>query len=273
LIEAARAFEAERYVAATLAREPERSALVALAAFAADLRRIPSTVKEPMMGEIRLQWWRDAIEAISETGAASGHPIADALAAAVRRYALPKAMLVAMTEARAFDLYGDPMPDRASLDGYLAKTEAIPFALALRVATGGDETPQAITDAAGRAFGRTRLLAELPRWLARGRLPLPLDLLGTHGIDPDDLLQGRAPAGLRTLVDELAGEIELSMGAAASHFRRMPRRHRVPLAALATVRPLLARVRDPSRDAVRQPADLAPLARVTRIARAHLFGL
>ena len=58
----ARAGEPDRYLAALLAPAPQREALLAMAAFATELARIPRrAVREPFMGEVRLQWWRDAL--------------------------------------------------------------------------------------------------------------------------------------------------------------------------------------------------------------------
>ena len=73
--------EPDRYLAATLAARPVRPALAAIAAFASELARIPATVSEPTLGDIRLQWWRDTLAAgrASQRRVLSGHPIADAL--------------------------------------------------------------------------------------------------------------------------------------------------------------------------------------------------
>lgn len=71
----ARSWEPDRYLAALLAAAQHRQALVILAAFLAEIRKVPFTVSDPTLAAIRLQWWRDALEA----GTASGHPVADAL--------------------------------------------------------------------------------------------------------------------------------------------------------------------------------------------------
>ena len=60
----ARSGEPDRYLAALLAPPDARPHLLALAAFSSELARVPSLVtREPAMGEIRLQWWRDALAA------------------------------------------------------------------------------------------------------------------------------------------------------------------------------------------------------------------
>ena len=84
----ARAHEHDRYLAATLAPEAERAALIALAGFSADIRRIVSAIKEPLLAEIRLQWWRDSLDTLAK-GGRTGAPLADAVGDAMAAYALP----------------------------------------------------------------------------------------------------------------------------------------------------------------------------------------
>ncbi|HSF02040.1 MAG TPA: squalene/phytoene synthase family protein, partial [Solirubrobacterales bacterium] len=89
----ARAHERDRYLAALLARGQPRDDLLALVAFAAEIGRIGSLVSEPAMGEIRLQWWRDALRN-PDPATKSGHPVADLTRAAVRRHGLPPGLLI-----------------------------------------------------------------------------------------------------------------------------------------------------------------------------------
>ncbi len=272
VIALARAGEPDRYLAATLAPATHRAALIAIAAFAADLRRIPSAVKEPMMGEIRLQWWRDVIEGFKGEALALGHPVADALRDAVRRYGLSTEALVAMTEARAFDLYPDPMPDRAAFDGYISRTEAVPFMLALSVLGASADTIAKLGDMAGRAYGVTRLLAELPYRLQRGRHPLPLDLLAAHGADVDSLLTGTVNPPIRAALGEIVSDVRSAYEPLRSRWRELPRDQRAALLPIATITSYLAGFESAGRDPLREPFELSPLICIWRIARAHWIG-
>lgn len=273
VLELAKAGEPERYLAATLTPERHRAALIALAAFSADLRRIPNLVKEPLMGEIRLQWWRDAIERYAGDEAPTGHPVADALRIAVRQFDLRPALLVAMTEARAFDLYPDPMPDRAAFDGYLAKTEGAPFTLALSVLGMDAGKSEGLGNLAGRCYGLARLLADLPHRLARGRHPLPLDLLRAHNVDGDTLLAGVASPQFSAALRELTSDVRTSYDVLRSRWRELPRDQRTALLPNATITAYLAGLETTTRDPLREPFELQPLTRVWRMARAHWIGL
>ena len=99
---AARAYEHDRYLSALLAPPAARDDLIALAAFAGEIARIPSFVDEPMMGLIRLQWWRDAL--FMPQAERTGHPIADAIRDTGARRCLPAADLEALIDAHALRL-------------------------------------------------------------------------------------------------------------------------------------------------------------------------
>jgi 15-cis-phytoene synthase len=253
---AARAGEPDRFVAALLAPAAVRNDLLALAAFSAELRRIPDSVTEPMMGEIRLQWWRDTIAAASGP---TGYPIADALLAVIAKHNLPRDLLEATTEARAFDLYDDPMPDRAALDGYLHKTEGLVFDLAHRVLTGQAAPPGAILAASG-GYGLARLLADVPRWLLqRRRHPLP----GHVTLTPEGDLEATG----RDLFARLIESARASHTTLRRSVGRMTRRERAAFLPTATVSSYLALTRS-----FKDVRDLDPTRRMVRIAWAHMTG-
>ena len=66
----ARIHDPDRALSALFAPEPARGALLALLAFNAEIERVPRMVREPILGQIRLQWWRDALAAQRSSGVA-----------------------------------------------------------------------------------------------------------------------------------------------------------------------------------------------------------
>ena len=56
--DAARVGAPDRYISALLAPKSVRAELIALGAFSAEIEKIPLTVSEPHLGEVRIQWWR-----------------------------------------------------------------------------------------------------------------------------------------------------------------------------------------------------------------------
>src|SRR4051812_37355536 len=125
----------DRYWASLYAPADKRPALYALYAFNFEIARIADAVREPMAGEIRLQWWREVLEGKrQEEGAA--HPVASALIATLRQYPLPAARLMALIDAHAADLYAEPPAKLADLEDYGAATSGAVFALAAQILGG-----------------------------------------------------------------------------------------------------------------------------------------
>jgi len=158
--DAARAGDIDRYLAALLAPRAVRGDLIALTAYLGELARIPTIVNEPMMGEIRLQWWRDALDSV-RAGDATGSPVADALGRIAERHNLPSELLLEPIDARSRDL--DPEHPRQDVTEYLRATEGAAFRLTARL-LGVEETPVVadLLAASGQAYGRARL-ASSPR--------------------------------------------------------------------------------------------------------------
>ena len=119
----------DRYAAALFAPRASRDALFALYAFNVELARIAEQVNEPQLGEIRLQWWRDALER-AFAGESSGLPVADAVGDAARHDTLSRESLFGLIDARTFDVSVKIMRDSAALDDYLGKTAGALFRLA-----------------------------------------------------------------------------------------------------------------------------------------------
>ncbi|OLP59986.1 phytoene synthase [Xaviernesmea oryzae] len=195
----------DRYLACLLAPEAARPALAALYAFHAEIARVRDVVREPLPGEIRLQWWRDVLDDPSG-GKASGHPIAKALLETIATYRLPVSVLQDMIDARIFDLYDDPMEGRHALEGYAGETASALIQLAGLVLD-----PQAAAgaaDAAGHA-GVAQTVAGLlllaPIHRSRGQVFFPLDLLAATGLDREGFLQGEDKAALGRAVDAMIG--------------------------------------------------------------------
>ena len=196
-----RGADKDRFVATLFAPAPRRRALYALYAFNVELARVRELAREPMPGEIRLQWWRDVLGG-QHTGEAG--PVASALAATVIRYRLPVPVLGEMIDARSFDLYDDPMGSLAALDAYAEKTSSALVALAAQILNEGREP--GLNDAirrAGIAYAIAGLLAAFPLHAARRQLYIPLDVMQRHGARPEDVFAGLATPQLKAALAEL----------------------------------------------------------------------
>lgn len=268
-----RARDRDRYLASLFAPEPARDALMALYAFGADVARIPESVSEPMMGEIRLQWWRDALDTL-ERGERTGNPVADGLGAAMRDYALPKPILTSVIDARAFDLSGGAMPDMPALRAYLQKTAGNLFALAARIAAGGARNSEADRAAheAGEAWGLTGLLRSLPVHIAQGQLYLPERHFRDRGADPRALFSGQADDKARAALAALRGEAGEACGRARAAAAGLDSARRVVFLPLTLVPPYLAALEKTADRPLETVADIGPLRRLYRLGWAAARG-
>lgn len=180
----------DRYLSTLYAPEAKRPALVALYAFNTEIASIRDRVSEPLPGEVRLQWWRDVLDA-GTMEAAAGHPIASELIAAIGAHQLPIVPLQAMLNAREFDLYDDAMPTRGDLEGYLGETASALIQMAALVLD--RDAAGAAADAAGHggcAQGIAGLLRLLPLHRSRGQCYVPRDILSASGTSREELLRG-----------------------------------------------------------------------------------
>lgn len=204
----------DRYLSALLAPDAKRPQLLALYAFNIEIARIRETVSEAALGEIRLQWWADAIAALY-AGEREGHPVIEALAPVVAEAALPQRALVNMIEARRFDLYDDPMPSLQQLEGYLGETSSMLIQLAAMIL---DKTRAQrlgdISGLAGVALGITGLLRSLPLQRRRGQCYVPAEMLARHGLTPAHLLAGRDAEAIAKVLADLRGHAEKRLGEA-----------------------------------------------------------
>lgn len=248
----------DRYLAALYAPEHKRGALFALYAFNTEIARIRDVIRDPLPGEIRLQWWRDVIE--DRTGAAAaGHPVASSLHGAIEAHGLPRAAFQNYLEARIFDLYDDPMPDRPALEGYCGETASALIQLSALILD-----PQAaprfsdLAGHAGCAQGIAGLLLLLPIHRARGQCYIPADILAAAGSSCAELIEGGAAAN-----NAVAAMIALAREHFSAFERGAPalpaslRPAFLPLALTPALLDRLARAADPLRDI----ADLSELRR------------
>lgn len=179
----------ERYIAALLAPADRRADLMALFAFDAEMTRIPQAVSQPLLGEIRLQWWRDVLAPLlTDAGRAAplpartGHPLADDLLALARRRALPGGLLHGLIDARSAELSDQPLSDEGQLSVYLSKSEGAVFALAARILAPGRPVeagmalPDGVCESAGRAVGWVKLAQAVLAGRSNADLLVPISL-------------------------------------------------------------------------------------------------
>ncbi len=188
--------DGDRYYATLVLPARHRTAVQALNAFSADVAAVRDRAREPAPGEIRLQWWTDALRGAGH-GNVRQNPIADALLAAIEEYRLPTGPLIRLIAARRFDLYDDPMPDVPTFEGYAGETASVLYQLAAMILNEGKEVETG--DAAGHLGVAHALVGHLRAFgfnASRGRLFLPLSIFTASGVREGEIFSGTVSEGL-----------------------------------------------------------------------------
>ena len=158
----------DRFAAAMATAPAARASLFPLYAFNLEVARAPWVTKEPMIAEMRLQWWRDVVA----EPAPRAHEVAGPLHDLIQTAHLPVALFDTLINARRHDIYPDPFQDQSELDTYIDATSGNLMWLAA-LALGA--TPEAETSVRAYAYaaGIARYLQAVPDLVDRGRFPLP----------------------------------------------------------------------------------------------------
>lgn len=256
------------YAALQFAPADKRPACMALFAYLAEVARIRSLVSDPLPGEIRLQWWRDTLTGTAH-GAVEANPLASNLIQAIEAHSIPTAPLLAVLDARTFDLYDDAQLTVGDLEGYAGEAWSGPISLAASVLSA--ESPSNFADVAGHggvALCITRILIDLPRWAGRGQCLLPKDLLEEHGLERSVLAAGKPTPELAQAVKALSvvGLEHLNM-AADKATDMTPGAHAV-LLPMALARQTLSKVGSWANDPFKQPLQASKWRRLWSLWRA-----
>jgi phytoene synthase len=200
-----RSHDFSRYASTLFVPAPQRRALLALYAFNVEIFRVRDQVSQPLPGEIRLKWWTDMLAGAGH-GGVEGNPVAAELLLAIQTFDLPIERLSRLVEEHQFDLYNDPMPTMAALEGYIDETSSALFSLG--AAIGGWQSPEIehLARHAGLAQGIAQVMTALPLDASRRQLFVPLQLLASHGSGIEEVFAGRETPKLRAALDQLIGE-------------------------------------------------------------------
>ena len=218
-----RRYDNDRYLTALFAPGVRREALFALAAFNLEIAKIPEVVSEPLLGEMRLQWWREAIDEIAQ-GRARKHEVVQPLAAATRQFDLPVGDLLPLIDARTFDLEDRAPADVAELESYAEATTAPLNRLALQaLGISGDLARQGAASL-GRATALTGLLRAIPFHARQRRVYLPTALVEMVAVEMGELFELRPHAGLARAVEELVDVARGHLQAARKTGLLLPRK-------------------------------------------------
>ena len=271
ILAALRRFDNDRYLTCLFAPAARRGQLAALYAFNLEVAKTAEVVQEPMLGQIRLQWWREAVAEIY-AGKPRRHDVVAALAAAVADCGLPQDGLQGLIDAREFDLAGQAPKDLKDLEDYARASSSRLVILALRTLGCGGTAADAAGEALGLAWALTGLLRAVPFHARQKRCYLPDDIVAETGLKRGDFFELRRSPELRAATAALAAAAETHLTAALAQARGVPKAGRAALLPATLARGYLATLRRAAYDPFAVQVQQQPPGRVWRLAWASLSG-
>ena len=208
------------WLAALFAPAEARPGLHAIGAFALEVGHVRERVRQPIAGEIRLQWWQDVVDR-SRASEAAAHPVAAALLDTMARAELSPAVITDMIDAYRSALYDEPPADVAALERRLVLVRGIPIRLNAQVLGATGDAVEAAAADAGVALGIMDLFSALPRAAGRHPAMLPSDLLSRHGATQGEIDVGRVTPGVELALADLRAAARSRMMALRARRKRL----------------------------------------------------
>jgi phytoene synthase len=171
-----RRHDRDRFQTALFAPAGRREALFALYAFNYEIARVREMVSEPVLGQIRLQWWRESIAAAFDDRPVRAHIVVEPLTAAIRAHGLTRAHFDRLIDAREGDLVEAPLVSLADLESYAEATSARLVYLALESLGVRDPAAESAGFHIGIAYALAGLLRAIPYRTRIGRPLVPAEI-------------------------------------------------------------------------------------------------
>jgi NADH dehydrogenase [ubiquinone] 1 alpha subcomplex assembly factor 6 len=143
----------DRYLVDLFAPADRREALFALHAFNHEIAKTRHVVTEPMLGRIRLQWWRDCLAGVAQGGPANGHEVLTPLSEAMVRHELSPEHFERLIEAQEREVDGEPIDTPEALEAHADDSCAPLLYLALEILGARGKADRAAARCIGVASG------------------------------------------------------------------------------------------------------------------------
>ena len=223
LVALLRQHDRDRFQTALFAPARQRRALFALYAFNYEIARVREIVREPMLGQIRLQWWREAIAAAFAGEEPRRHEVTLPLAGAIRDFGLSREHFDLLIDTRERDLDPEPPANMAALESYAEGSSAALVLLALEILDARHAAAREAGRAVGIGYALAGLLRAMPFHAAAGRCYIPTDLAAGTGVDLRDYAARKSDLALRAAVEAIAATAGRHLASARAHRREIPR--------------------------------------------------
>ena len=252
----------DRYLTTLFLPADRRNAAMALYAFNLEIARTREIVSEPLLGQIRLQWWRETIEGLFE-GTPREHPVVDALGGAIRRHDLSRDRLEALIDAREADLDDGPPSDIEALESYAVETSGGLSALVMQTLDSFDATAINAAQHVGTAWAIIGLARAVGFHAQTQRIYIPEALLSEYEVERRRLFDLKPSPGLNRAIDHMVERAARFLADARSVSPQIPKPARRGLLLASLADRHIAAIRKAGHDPFAiPPAHAAPVLRL-----------
>jgi NADH dehydrogenase [ubiquinone] 1 alpha subcomplex assembly factor 6 len=253
----------DRYLTALFLPPRQRADALALYAFNLEIARTREIVSEPILGQIRLQWWRETIEGIYANKPRE-HPVVAALSETCHRYGLNRDDLDALIDAREVDMDDAAPSDMRALETYAADTSGLLSRLVMQTLGVTSDTTLSAASEVGSAWALVGLARSVAFHAQHQRIYIPAELLSEYEVEQRRLFDLKPSAGLNKSIERMVGVADVKLGNARAEHSGMTRTQRRGLLLATLADRYIAAMRkvgfDPFAMAARQPPQILRLA-------------
>jgi 15-cis-phytoene synthase len=241
--------------------EERRRAITALYAFCREVDDVVDECSDAAVARAKLSWWRQEVSAAF--GGTPQHPVARALAAVAPGFGLPEEHFHEIINGMEMDLDYNSYEDFAALKLYCHRVAGVVGLLSAEIFGYRDRRTLDYAADLGMAFQLTNIIRDVGEDARRGRLYLPLDEIGRHGVRVDDIRQARDTEAFRQL---MAFQIERASGYYRDAFSKLPPvdrpAQRAGIIMAAIYQALLAEIRADSAQVLKGRVGLTPIRKL-----------
>jgi len=195
-------YDYDRFLTSLFAPVSARDDLFALYAFNHEIAKIREVVSEPMLGEIRLQWWRESIKGIYKNEPRN-HEAVLPLSGAIHQHNLSKKLFLNIIDARASDIYDENPKTLVDFEQYLGATSGNLMRIAAAITGGRDQELSDLAYDMGLVWGLVGSIRSIGYHISLNKLSLPQDLMDLHGVNKRDIFSCTHNDNIKSLIKAL----------------------------------------------------------------------
>lgn len=195
----------DRFLAGLIAGGARKHDLWPLFAMNYEAAKTAEVVSEAMIGKIRLEWWREAIEEIYAGEQLRKREVVEPLAHVIQKHDLSKDDFLAMINVREFDLEYKIPSDWESFEIYARKCNEPLNKVALQILDQKEEAD--ILKKIAFYYGAVGLLRTIPFQLSRRILFLPQSEMEKYNLSMQTILDFKREEELQAVVSNILNRL------------------------------------------------------------------